>query len=193
MENITQGLLKNDYHITHSFITPQEVCKFAEEIDSLSNSGKFSKAGTGNNEHFSIRNEIRSDSVCWFEPLALTSLQQMLWDKLDTLKNQLNENLMMGLVSFSGHYAKYESGDKYERHIDAFQSDSKRMLSVVLYLNQNWVKSDGGSLRLYLSNKHCDISPTGGTLVCFLSKTMQHKVMVSHNTRKSFTGWFNLR
>jgi SM-20-related protein len=96
----------------------------------------------------------------------------------------------MGLTKFSGHYANYPIGGFYKRHLDCFQNNNSRLLSVILYLNPNWTTADGGKLRIYNQVSHVDISPIAGTLVCFLSRESEHEVLLNNAIRQSFTGWF---
>ena len=45
----------------------------------------------------------------------------------------------MGIVESEFHYAVYGAGTFYQKHVDAFQNDDRRTLSMVLYLNdEEW-------------------------------------------------------
>ncbi len=88
-------------------------------------------------------------------------------------------------------------GARYGCHLDRFQDDDHRVISVSLYLNLDWSAEDGGALRLHLekpeSGPYEDVLPAGGTLVCFLSGRFQHEVLPSRRDRLSVTGWLTRR
>ena len=95
-----------------------------------------------------------------------------------------------------GHYSQYPVNGHYHQHLDRFSSDDQRTLSMVLYLNLDWVAGDGGELRMHSSDKILktfDINPISGRLVCFLSSSVSHEVMISHQVRRSFAGWCKRR
>ncbi|WP_430407005.1 2OG-Fe(II) oxygenase [Fluviicola sp.] len=62
---------------------------------------------------------------------------------------------------------------------------------MVLYLNEDWKKEDGGLLSLYpKAGQQIDISPLGGRMVLFRSDEMEHEVNPSlTRTRNSIAGW----
>lgn len=88
--------------------------------------------------------------------------------------------------------AKTGKGAFYRRHLDRFHKDDSRLVSFVLYLNQDWKAADGGRLRIYQEDSHTDIDPVRGTMVCFMSRESEHEVMESFASRYSFTGWFKV-
>ena len=75
------------------------------------------------------------------------------------------------------------------------------MLSVVVYLNDNWSDDDGGELILYdnqlLASSDTDtriviVTPNLGTIVVFLSEEFPHEVLPAKGDRYSIAGWFRL-
>ena len=93
------------------------------------------------------------------------------------------------MVDFEAHYARYDAGHFYSRHLDRFNDESSRTISVVIYLNDSWTQDDGGELRLYVTPQ-VDVRPAGGTLVCFTSDKVEHEVLPSSRTRTSLAAWF---
>jgi SM-20-related protein len=68
-----------------------------------------------------------------------------------------------------------------------------RILSTVLYLNEDWQACDGGELVVYESTGKsiiATVNPTFGRMIIFLSDAFPHEVLVSHKTRRSIAGWF---
>ncbi|MNP51674.1 hypothetical protein D3C76_1460150 [compost metagenome] len=68
------------------------------------------------------------------------------------------------------------------------------MVSAVVYLNEGWLPTYGGQLRMYLEDDHVyDVEPVGGCLVVFLSGEVPHEVLPATRERLSLTGWFRRR
>ena len=105
----------------------------------------------------------------------------------------LNRELMLGLDELEAHFAMYAPGTRYAKHRDRFRDDDARVLSSVLYLNDDWQESDGGALRLYLPDRHLDVYPSAGKLVLFLSADFEHEVLAATRDRLSIAGWFRRR
>lgn len=101
----------------------------------------------------------------------------------------------MGLFSFESHFAWYQKGEYYKRHLDTFLGESNRVLSLVVYLNDGWLFEDKGELVLYKSKNDLNgtkVLPTFGTIVVFLSKEFPHEVLPSYRERLSIAGWFSV-
>ncbi len=116
-------------------------------------------------------------------------------DWLEMLKTYLNRRLFLGLFSVESHFAYYQKGDFYKRHVDAFRGESNRVLSLVTYLNPLWSADDGGELVMYADdNDHTGIKilPKLGTMVVFLSEVFEHEVLPAKKDRYSIASWFRL-
>lgn len=150
----------------------------------------FQAAGVGQGLDRQVQTDVRNDSTLWWDRAAGTQLQQQLWSRLDDLQLAFNRNLFLGLDHFEGHYSIYPKGGFYLRHLDAGTVDSLRQVTVVIYLNEDWPVGARGQLRMHSGNHFQDISPQGGTLVCFLSQESEHEVLICEAERLSFTGWF---
>lgn len=100
----------------------------------------------------------------------------------------------LGLEDFESHFALYPPGAFYLKHVDRFRDDDRRMVSAVLYLNDDWLPEHGGQLRMYLDESlEQDVVPNGGCLVVFLSGDIPHEVLPATRDRLSLTGWFRRR
>jgi SM-20-related protein len=149
------------------------------------------RIGRGANERQA--EDIRGDSISWLEAPA-DGVERELLDRLEALRVELNRELMTGLVDFEGHFARYPAGASYRRHIDRLAGSDVRVLSAVLYLNDEWSDTDGGQLRLHLADGGSrDVAPVGGRLVIFRSEQFEHEVLPARRERLSFTGWFRRR
>lgn len=187
---ILDGLTEKGFAVVPHFLDAAAVSQLAsvmQERRSL-----FYPAGIGRQAGLQVSGEIRGDDICWLDasdPLAGGVLGQ-----LDAVKAALNSQLFLGLHELECHFAAYPVGTFYKRHLDQHRGEDTRLVTVVLYLNPEWNKEDGGELRLYLDEQqHLDIIPQGGTLVVFLSGQFDHEVLISKRERLSLTGWFRRR
>jgi SM-20-related protein len=111
------------------------------------------------------------------------------------MQQYVNRSLFMGLFSFESHFACYEPGKFYKRHVDAFKGQGNRVLSLVAYLNDDWTSEDGGELVLYADESDLigtRVLPTKGTFVVFLSEQFPHEVLPAARSRHSVAGWFRV-
>jgi SM-20-related protein len=156
--------------------------------------GEFHAAGIGRDAHRARQGTIRGDRIAWLDETDASRAASVAWQSLGTLRVAINAALFLGLFSFEGHYAIYPRGALYHRHRDRFLDDDTRVLSCVLYLNEDWRASDGGSLRIHFDDgRRLDVLPVGGTLVCFLSERFVHEVLPATRERLALTGWFRRR
>ena len=82
----------------------------------------------------------------------------------------------------------YPPGAFYKKHLDQFNRDDHRKLSIICYLNNDWLPEYGGQLRMWISGKPIDVLPTAGRLVCFRSDMTEHEVLPATHPRLSITG-----
>ncbi|MBE0370887.1 2OG-Fe(II) oxygenase [Pseudoalteromonas aurantia] len=161
---------------------------------SLFSGSDFSAAGIGRQTEHTQNTEIRSDKIHWLD--SGHALENTFLMYMDELKNHLNRRLFMGLFSYECHFAHYEPGAFYKKHLDAFQGNTNRVLSTVLYLNQNWQADYGGELAIFDAHDHSilqqKITPQFGTLVTFLSDEYPHEVLPATRPRYSIAGWFRV-
>ncbi len=108
----------------------------------------------------------------------------------------LNRVLFLGVSEFEAHYACFPPGGFYRPHLDRHQGTKTRILSAVLYLDQDWTEADGGQLRIYtdetlgIKGPSIDVFPYPGQLVLFLAASIWHQVQKSERNRHTVTGWF---
>lgn len=140
--------------------------------------------------------QIRRDNIVWIDGSHPT--QQAWLDWSAQLQLWLNRSLMIGLSFFESHFASYAPGGFYAKHLDIFKGPNQQMLSeravsVVLYLNPNWIPGHGGELVLYGRDGEVliEIAPTMGTIVLFNSADFLHEVLPAGEQRFSIAGWFH--
>ncbi len=152
----------------------------------------FYRAAVGRGEDQVQNRFVRRDKITWIEnddPLAKTWLN---WTA--DLQQYLNRQLLLGLFSFESHFACYQPGDFYQKHVDAFHGQSNRVLSLVVYLNRDWAPNQGGELVIYDEDDQelIKVTPGFGTIVAFLSEEFPHEVLKSERSRFSVAGWFRV-
>jgi SM-20-related protein len=136
---------------------------------------------------------IRSDVINWLDAGNITDSAYLAC--MEELRLGLNAALFLGLFDYESHYAIYGEGDGYAKHSDVLQGKKNRILTTVLYLNEDWHACDGGELVVFdpSGNKIiATVNPTFGTMIIFLSESFPHEVLISHATRRSIAGWFRV-
>ncbi len=144
-------------------------------------------AGVGRASGHSLNSQIRRDKTAWFN--SETEAQQHYLQHMQQLQVQLNRQFFLGLFDFECHFACYQHGDFYQKHVDAFSGRSNRVLTTVSYLND---VSAGGELVLYGQDDSVlkRILPQAGSLVLFESERFAHEVLPAIDERYSIAGWF---
>ena len=155
--------------------------------------GDFAAACVGAGRTLERREEIRGDFTCWLTP-PLFDPEVRLLEMLERLRLELIRGGIPGLFDLELHYAWYPPGAGYARHVDRPENRDARVISLVLYLNEDWAPGDGGALRCFDGARPPrDIQPIGGRLVAFLSEGLEHAVLPARRPRLSLTGWFRGR
>lgn len=114
--------------------------------------------------------------------------------QMESIQRAVNREFFLGLFEYEAHFACYEKGAFYKKHLDAFKENVTRRLTTVLYLNDEWTPQDGGELVIYDldDNQLATVAPQGGRLVVFLSEQFPHEVLPTHKERISIAGWFRV-
>jgi SM-20-related protein len=192
---IVERLAGPGWAVCPEFLDLQTLTRLAAEARQLWQEGEFRHARVGIGASRQLRPEIRSDRVLWLDPSQASPALADYFSRLEQLRLALNETLFLGLFGFEAHLTVYPAGSFYRRHLDQFRGAGHRIVSCILYLNDDWSASDGGQLRLYLPDNggSVDVLPEGGKLVVFLSESMEHEVLPASRERFSLTGWLRLR
>jgi SM-20-related protein len=64
------------------------------------------------------------------------------------------------------------------------------MITMIVYLNENWQKEDGGELKIYKNDTEILIEPLANRCILFKSALLEHEVLPTNAGRNSLTGWF---
>lgn len=158
----------------------------------LQQAGALQQAGIGRGHQHQHAGDIRTDHTYWLD--GSTPAQAQFLHIMDALRQDINRTLFMGLHDYEAHYASYQAGGFYKKHLDSFKGRKNRLLSTVLYLTPGWRAEDQGHLVLYDAHDHereiGRVLPRAGTLACFLSEDIPHEVLPPLRERISIAGWF---
>ena len=193
-EGIIDGILSNGYGICDDFLDKNEVKNLLKTFSQRYNEGLFKEASIGKHSQAQKDLQIRGDEILWLENDSVDSSERILLNRNQEFINYLNQTCYLGISSSEIHFARYEIGKFYRRHRDSFQTQKGRVLSVIIYLNQNWIPEDAGNLIIYTQENNIEvpitISPLAGRLVCFKSEKLDHEVTETFKERLSITGWY---
>jgi SM-20-related protein len=192
-ELIIEGVLANGYAVCDDFLDKTEVQNLLKTFDTRYQAGKFKEAGIGKQSEVQQATQIRGDQILWLENESDDLAERVLLDKNQAFVNYLNQTCYLGIKDSEIHFAKYDIGKFYRRHRDTFQAQKGRILSVIYYLNIDWIPADGGNLLIYSTENNVEktitIAPLAGRLVCFESEKLDHEVTEAFAERYSVTGW----
>jgi SM-20-related protein len=176
------------YFVWDDFVSKENVKSLVSIASNGKNSGDFKKAGIGKQALYQQDKSIRGDYIQWLDRGNQHDIVHKFLDQIEFLKNSLNETCYLGIKDFETHFAIYPENSFYKKHVDRFQQNAHRVISFVLYLNENWKEGHGGELALYLDNKTEKVAPLAGRLLLFRSE-LEHEVLMSYKSRYSITGW----
>ncbi len=193
-EEVVQGLTREGYAVVDHFLDANEVAGCRSEAFHLSELQAFRPAGVGHGTDYQRAKDVRSDLIHWVDNQSSGPATVLYLERMQNLVTYLNRTCFLGIRDAEIHYALYQPGSFYKRHLDVFRDGSARKLSVICYLNDQWRPGDGGELMIYLPNDDGtetarQIEPLAGRLVCFESTRLEHEVLPTHRSRLSLTGW----
>ena len=195
-ERIIADLAEKHYSVVEGFFNAEEVLALRGSLLELYQEDAFKKSAIGNKTNEEVIKSIRGDFILWMDEQRANTAEKLYFDKINALVDYLNKTCFMGILHKEFHYAVYPKGTFYKRHLDTFQNDERRKLSVVCYLNDaSWQNSNGGELVIYTEDGSAEIiHPLPGKIVIFESQLLEHEVKpVLHDKRLSITGWLKTR
>ncbi len=190
-ETLIAGLLTDGYAVFDNYLSITEVADLSSIFKERFDNGQFKQAGIGNAIDLQNIETIRNDKIVWIQHDTVVLAEINLLSKNQSFINYLNSTCYLGIKDSEFHFAKYEKNKYYKRHYDSFQYQKNRVISIIYYLNTNWVPIHGGELVIYPSNltDPIKIAPISGRMVCFDSEKIAHEVLVTHKERLSIAGW----
>ena len=188
-ETLIDSYLANKVGIDKGFLNEPLSKGLQQNIRQLQHDNAMSYAGIGNKMVKDGQQKIRSDKISWLDKSNKNVYEQEFLELAEDFIGHLNNTCFTGINSYEFHYAVYDEGSFYKRHIDQFRSDNNRKFSLVNYLNEDWREEDGGQLYLYQDDQVQKIQPESKTAVFFKSDELEHEVALCKRSRMSITGW----
>jgi len=164
----------------------------ADNLTSLHADHRLSAAGTGNSTNLLQDLTVRSDKIFWLDRKHDDAHETAFFDLMDRFVLHLNSTCYTGITGYEFHYALYETGSFYKKHLDQFRNNTSRKYSMIMYLNADWQTGDGGELRVHNGDEQQTITPLMGKSVFFKSNELEHEVLMANKPRMSITGWLKV-
>lgn len=190
-EELIQGLIDRGFGCCNNFVLPAVIDGLRQNIHNLSSLDKLEISSIGNSGQRHQEENVRGDKIKWIDAQSVNLFELIYLKKVASFIHHLNKTCFTSIKSSESHYSNYAKERFYKRHLDQFKDEKGRKFSLILYLNDNWKKEDGGILSLYPKlEPQKDIFPLGGRMVFFKSNEMEHEVHPSNTReRNSIAGW----
>ena len=178
--------------ITEHFLNDDLAKHLKENLNILYAKKQLLYAGTGNKKLVLHDKLIRSDAIYWLDRKHNDPYENEFFDLIDEFVSHLNSTCYTGITGYEFHYALYEKGSFYKKHLDQFKNTDSRQYSLIMYLNDDWQEADGGQLCIHHHDCLQNISPNNGKSVFFKSNELEHEVLLTNKIRLSITGWLKI-
>lgn len=189
-EQIADAITKRGYIIIEHALQTQLVNKLRAVC---SDESSFVDAAIVGSKEKLIDHSRRSTKIRWLDEDGGGAQSEYL-AFCEGLRCYLNRHLFLGLNYYESHFAIYENGDFYEKHLDALKNSKNRVVTTVFYLDSEWSEDDGGELLIFGEDGEVleRVLPEAGKLVVFLSEEFLHEVLPTKRVRHSIAGWFRV-
>lgn len=193
LQQVIDDLVHQGWSVSTNFFPTALTESLHLEVLAYAEQDSLQAAKIGNNELKQQRIDIRGDKTRWLN--GETAAQRSFMDIMDTLRQQINRELFLGLHEQEAHFALYTPGTGYDKHYDTFQNNNLRRVTTVSYLTPNWQAQDHGELIIFNQQDQelLRVVPESRTLVCFISDQFPHQVAITQRQRTSIAGWFRTR
>jgi SM-20-related protein len=186
---LIDSFIEHKVGLAEDFLSVSLAANLKANLLALYANHQLRPAGIGNNAALVKDKLIRNDKIYWLDRQHDNAAEQLFFELMDGFVSYLNRTCYTGITGYEFHYALYEKGSFYKKHLDQFQNNKSRAYSIILYLNADWQEKDGGELVLYHENHLQTIAPVNGKCVFFKSSELEHEVLITHQPRLSITGW----
>lgn len=181
-------LAEDDFVIVDDFISEDLFSQIMDFFNEMEESDKLKKAGIGAQDDFQVKAEIRGDFIYWLDENRDIQVSPF-FKMMEELTENLKRFCYLSLSGSEFHIAKYPAGSFYHRHLDQFNERTNRQITVLIYLNKDWQKGDGGELVIYKDGQEITVDPIAKRLLLFKSDVIEHEVLKTNVSRYSLTGW----
>ncbi|MDF1883446.1 2OG-Fe(II) oxygenase [Sulfurimonas sp. SAG-AH-194-C21] len=186
---IADALVERGYIVINDALCIQMIDKL---LEFSKNEIHYKNAKISSTQNSHLDSTKRSDKTQWLDEDDAIQSEYLMF--MEGLRKYLNRTLYLGLTYYEAHFSIYNKGDFYEKHLDAFVGEKNRVVTTLLYLNEEWEQRDGGELIIYDINggEVKKVIPKGNTMVIFLSDKFPHEVLTTNKKRHSIAGWFRV-
>ena len=125
MDQLIDALFTHGYYVWDDFLKEDEVEQLRDCIPE-----DWKKARIGRNDETVRESRMRSDKIQWLHPKMGLPVECYL-AKMEQIRLEANRHFFLGLFEYEAHFAKYEKGDFYQKHLDSFQGNENRRLTTV--------------------------------------------------------------
>lgn len=188
-ETLISSYLDTKVGMVPDFISEELAENLVQRLFELKEQNLLKAAGIGNVAKLTHNAEIRSDAIYWLDRNNNNEFENQFLDQVDAFVTYLNRSCYTGITGYEFHFALFDKGSFYRKHLDQFQNNSSRQFSMITYLNQNWQPEDGGELCIYDKAKIQKVTPNNRKTVFFKSDELLHEVLETNKARLSVTGW----
>jgi SM-20-related protein len=188
-EELIEGFITGNVGISESFLSVSLSAALQQNLLRLKRDSRMEAAGIGN-AHVKDKNQkIRGDKTSWLDTATKNPAEMEFLDTINQFMAHLNKTCFTGLNACEFHYALYEKGTFYSKHKDQLRNDNNRKFSMISYLNENWLDTDGGQLIIHQNETTQEIMPNNQKAIFFQSDVIEHEVAIARRPRMSITGW----
>lgn len=189
-EELIEGFITGNIGISENFLSVPLAAALQQNLLRLKRDSRMIRANVGNAAIKDKNQTVRGDKTCWLNNKSKNEAEMEFLDIVRQFMEHLNRSCYTGLNACEFHYALYEEGTAYSRHKDQLRNDYNRKFSMIGYLNNDWLETDGGMLVIHKEDDTTmNIMPTNQKAIFFQSDVLEHEVALAHRPRMSITGW----
>jgi Rps23 Pro-64 3,4-dihydroxylase Tpa1-like proline 4-hydroxylase len=188
-ETLIASYIEHKVGISDHFLSNELANHLKKHLLALNAQNLLLAAGIGNADKLLHNTALRSDTIYWLDKKHNNEYETAFLLQIEDFILYLNTHCYTGITGYEFHFALYEKGSFYVKHLDQFQNNSSRQFSMISYLNADWEAADGGELLIHQTDNNQTISPIQGKTVFFKSNELPHEVLLTQTTRMSITGW----
>lgn len=189
---LIDSFIADQVGIAENFLNVPLATHLKTNLNTLFADQQFRAAGIGNMTLPAQDKLIRSDLIYWLDPAHNDPHENAFFELMDLFVRYLNSTCYTGITGYEFHYAWYEKGSFYKKHLDQFRNNKSRAYTMIMYLNTDWQELDGGELCIYHADHTQTIAPINGKCVFFKSSELEHEVLLTQVPRLSITCWLRV-
>lgn len=188
-EELVNSFVDNRIGLCEHFLSLELATLLQQDLQNLDRDNRMFAAGIGNNDIKDTKQKTRGDRIFWLDKKNNSINEKAFIEQVEDFIDYLNKTCYTGINAYEFHYALYDTGSYYHRHKDQFKNNTDRKYSLINYLNDDWIDTDGGALLVYQGEQTDTILPTIQKAVFFESNQLEHEVAIANRPRMSITGW----